>query len=80
MESRDQLHPEGDYTRSDGPEPWGGAYQFSLTTWAWIGFSGLPSQSSPETQDRAAVELYRWSVIHQGNGFAMWQTAPSCGL
>lgn len=34
-----------------------GAYQFSIQTWDALGFSGLPSQASPQTQDTAAVRL-----------------------
>lgn len=34
-----------------------GAYQFLLSTWYSLGFTGLPSDASPATQDRAAEEL-----------------------
>ncbi|MGO8877531.1 MAG: transglycosylase family protein [Acidimicrobiales bacterium] len=34
-----------------------GAYQFSLSTWYGLGFTGLPSDASPAVQDRAAEEL-----------------------
>jgi nucleoid-associated protein YgaU len=35
-----------------------GAYQFDLSTWASLGYSGLPSSASPATQDAAAQTLY----------------------
>ena len=35
-----------------------GAYQFSISTWEGVGFSGIPSDASPETQDAAAQKLY----------------------
>jgi len=40
-----------------------GAYQFSLSTWYGLGFTGLPSNAPPAVQDRAASELqaeYGW--------------------
>ncbi|MGD0082092.1 MAG: transglycosylase family protein [Acidimicrobiales bacterium] len=46
-----------------------GAYQFSLSTWYGLGFTGLPSDASPATQDRAAAELQAES------GWGQW---PSC--
>lgn len=33
-----------------------GAYQFSLSTWERLGYSGLPSDASPGTQDTAIVK------------------------
>jgi hypothetical protein len=52
-----------------------GAYQFSLSTWYGLGFSGLPSQASPATQDRAAAELQARS------GWGQWpQCAAQLGL
>ena len=46
-----------------------GAYQFSLSTWYGLGFSGLPSEASPATQDRAAEELQAEA------GWGQW---PAC--
>jgi hypothetical protein len=46
-----------------------GAYQFLLSTWEALGFSGLPSQASPATQDLAARELQARS------GWGQW---PVC--
>lgn len=40
-----------------------GAYQFALSTWHALGYSGLPSSASPATQDAAARRLqaaYGW--------------------
>jgi resuscitation-promoting factor RpfA len=45
-----------------------GAYQFSLQTWPSLGFSGLPSNASPATQDAAAQQLYA------EDGSAPWPT------
>jgi hypothetical protein len=46
-----------------------GAYQFALSTWYGLGFSGLPSEASPATQDSAAAELQAES------GWGQW---PAC--
>jgi len=46
-----------------------GAYQFSLSTWYGLGFTGLPSNASPATQDRAAEELQAEA------GWGQW---PAC--
>jgi hypothetical protein len=72
-ESGDKAHPAGDYTRQ-GLEPYGGAWQFSVGTWVWLGFTGYPYLASPATQDRAAYDL--WLRV----GFRWWQTASGCGV
>lgn len=46
-----------------------GAYQFSASTWRSLGFSGLPHQASPATQDAAAAKL------QASQGWAPW---PGC--
>lgn len=46
-----------------------GAYQFSASTWRSLGYSGLPHNASPATQDRAARELQARS------GWGQW---PAC--
>ncbi len=46
-----------------------GAYQFTLQTWAGLGYAGLPSQASPQTQDGAAVRLQAEA------GWGQW---PAC--
>lgn len=46
-----------------------GAYQFSVSTWQNLGFSGLPSDAPPAQQDQAAQELEARS------GWSQW---PSC--
>lgn len=47
-----------------------GAYQFSLSTWRSLGYSGYPNQASPATQDAAVRKLYARS------GWSPW---PVCG-
>ncbi|MHB8244092.1 MAG: transglycosylase family protein [Acidimicrobiales bacterium] len=52
-----------------------GAYQFALSTWYGLGFSGMPSQASPAVQDQAAAELQARS------GWGQWpQCAAELGL
>jgi hypothetical protein len=46
-----------------------GAYQFSRTTWAGLGFHGRPDLAKPVRQDRAAKRL------HATSGWSAW---PSC--
>ena len=46
-----------------------GAYQFSLSTWESIGYSGLPSDASPAVQDQAAEKL---------QALAGWSPWPGC--
>src|SRR5579875_405787 len=48
-----------------------GAYQFALSTWESLGYSGLPSDAPPAIQDQAAQQLY------QLDGAAPW---PVCGV
>ncbi len=58
----------GDYGANTG-NGYYGAYQFSLTTWNWIGYSGYPHEAAPWVQDEAAVALYNI------NGWSPW---PAC--
>ncbi len=52
-----------------------GAYQFALSTWWAIGFTGLPNQASPAIQDKAAITLQKIS------GWIAWpQCAGNLGL
>jgi Transglycosylase-like domain len=46
-----------------------GAYQFSLSTWESIGYSGLPSNAPPAVQDQAAEKL---------QALAGWGQWPAC--
>lgn len=46
-----------------------GAYQFALSTWAGLGYGGLPSQASPATQNQAAEQL------QAADGWSPW---PAC--
>jgi hypothetical protein len=53
----------GDYGANTG-NGYYGAYQFSLSTWNWLGYGGYPHEASPWVQDEAAVALYNltgWS-------------------
>jgi hypothetical protein len=59
----------GDNYAADTGNGYFGAYQFSLSTWYGLGFTGLPSQAPPAVQDRAAQELQATS------GWAQW---PEC--
>jgi len=58
----------GDYSINTG-NGFYGAYQFALSTWLGLGFSGLPSDAPPAVQDRAAQELQARS------GWGQW---PAC--
>jgi len=68
-----------DYS-SGGDEPYGGAYQFSVSTWQSLGFAGVPNEAAPVTQDQAALALYAYDLRAFGNPWEAWQTAPLCGL
>ena len=48
-----------------------GAYQFALSTWLGLGFTGLPSDAPPAVQDRAAQELQARS------GWGQWPTCSA---
>ncbi|MGD0594263.1 MAG: transglycosylase family protein [Acidimicrobiales bacterium] len=52
-----RLCESGDNYGADTGNGYYGAYQFSLATWYGLGFSGLPSDAPPATQDLAAQEL-----------------------
>ena len=58
----------GDY-QADTGNGYYGAYQFALSTWQGLGYSGLPSAASPATQDQAAMRLEQ---------FAGWGQWPVC--
>ncbi|MDA8275091.1 MAG: transglycosylase family protein [Actinomycetota bacterium] len=59
----------GDDYGADTGNGYFGAYQFSLTTWRWLGYPGFPDQASPATQDAAAVRLETL------RGWSQW---PAC--
>ena len=42
----------GDYTENTG-NGYYGAYQFSVTTWQSLGYTGMPHKASPAQQDEA---------------------------
>ncbi|KLL10292.1 transglycosylase family protein [Protofrankia coriariae] len=64
-----QCESGGNYSTNTG-NGYYGAYQFSLSTWQSLGYTGLPSNASPATQDEAALRLANRS------GFGQW---PICG-
>lgn len=59
----------GDDYQADTGNGYYGAYQFALSTWQSLGYSGLPSQAAPATQDQAAMTL------QQRSGWGQW---PVC--
>jgi hypothetical protein len=63
-----QCESSGNYLINTG-NGFYGAYQFDLTTWQGLGFSGLPNLANPAIQDAAAYTLYN----QRG-----WQPWPSC--
>lgn len=50
-----QCESGGNYQTNTG-NGYYGAYQFSATTWQRIGYSGLPSNAAPATQDEAIIK------------------------
>ena len=63
-----QCESGGNYRANTG-NGYYGAYQFSASTWRGIGYSGMPHQASPATQDQAAAKLQARS------GWGQW---PAC--
>ncbi|HZG94830.1 MAG TPA: transglycosylase family protein [Mycobacteriales bacterium] len=63
-----QCESGGNYRINTG-NGYYGAYQFDLSTWRGIGFSGYPHQASPATQDAAARRLQSM------RGWSPW---PAC--
>jgi hypothetical protein len=47
----------GDNYAEDTGNGYYGAYQFALSTWESLGYSGLPSEAAPAVQDQAARRL-----------------------
>ncbi len=65
-----QCESSGNYATNTG-NGYYGAYQFALSTWLGLGFTGLPSSASPATQDLAArIEQQR----------AGWYAWPECSM
>jgi hypothetical protein len=60
----------GNYAEDTG-NGYYGAYQFALSTWYGLGFTGLPSDASPATQDAAAAELQAEA------GWGQWPTCSA---
>lgn len=74
-----QKESGDDYQRG-GDEPFGGAYQASVSTWQALGFSGVPNAAPPWEQDQFALKLYQWDARYTGNPWSAWETASACGL
>ncbi|MCB9389654.1 MAG: transglycosylase family protein [Acidimicrobiia bacterium] len=62
-----QCESGGNYSINTG-NGYFGAYQFSPSTWAGLGYSGMPHTSPPALQDEAAQKLIARS------GFSAWPT------
>jgi peptidoglycan hydrolase CwlO-like protein len=65
-----QCESGGNYATNTG-NGYYGAYQFSLSTWQGLGYSGLPSDAPPAIQDQAAARLEA-----QG-GWGQWPTCSA---
>ncbi len=65
-----QCESSGNYATNTG-NGYYGAYQFALQTWLGLGFTGLPSNASPSTQDLAA------KMEQQRAGWYAW---PVCSM
>ena len=63
-----QCESGGNYRINTG-NGYYGAYQFALGTWRGLGYSGMPHQAAPATQDAAARDLQARS------GWGQW---PAC--
>ncbi|MCU1489299.1 MAG: Transglycosylase domain protein [Acidimicrobiaceae bacterium] len=63
-----QCESGNDYAENTG-NGYYGAYQFNLSTWWSIGFSGVPSQAPPAVQDHAAA------MLEASRGWGPW---PVC--
>lgn len=64
-----RMCESGDDYSTDTGNGYYGAYQFALSTWYGLGFTGLPSDAPPAVQDQAAEELQARS------GWGQW---PVC--
>jgi hypothetical protein len=62
-----QCESGGNYSTNTG-NGYGGAYQFSQSTWSAIGMSGSPSSASPAQQDAA-------QRLQAQSGWSQW---PAC--
>ncbi len=69
-----QCESGGNYAENTG-NGFYGAYQFTLSTWKELGYTGLPSLAPPSVQDQAAVRLQtlrgwdQWPVCSVRLGF-----------
>jgi hypothetical protein len=60
-----------DYTANTG-NGYYGAYQFSPTTWWWLGYWGWPHEAEPAVQDQAVRDLYAIYGWSPWPGCAAW--------
>jgi hypothetical protein len=68
-------HYESNDNYQDTANPgYRGAYQFSWSTWQWLGGQGDPAAAPPWLQNYMAVQLL------QRQGWSAWETAPLCGV
>jgi resuscitation-promoting factor RpfB len=65
-----QCESGGNYAENTG-NGFYGAYQFSLSTWQGLGYSGLPSDAPPAVQDQAARQL------QAADGWGAWPTCAA---
>lgn len=65
-----QCESGGNYAEDSG-NGYYGAYQFSPSTWWWMGYSGMPDNAPPAVQDQAAERLM------QRVGWSAW---PVCSV
>jgi hypothetical protein len=63
-----QCESGGNYAEDTG-NGFYGAYQFAASTWAGLGYPGLPNDAAPSVQDAAAAQLQARS------GWGQW---PAC--
>lgn len=64
-----QCESGGNYQINTG-NGYYGAFQFDARTWHGLGYSGLPHEASPATQNEAAYKLY--------NSRGGWSAWPAC--
>lgn len=66
-----QCETGGNYQTNTG-NGYYGAYQFSISTWQSLGYSGLPSNAAPNVQDQAIIR----NTLRSGGGLASQN--PGC--
>lgn len=64
-----RMCESGDNYQDNTGNGYYGAYQFAMSTWENLGYSGLPSDAPPAQQDQGAIRL------QQADGWGAW---PAC--